>query len=327
MASQGIISSLVDMLVVFATDMLIPTMGFVFVVGILMRGLIWWTVKREHWFAKEFDKRTRSFLDEEGHEEQFPSFYQNVKRLLEKTYYEIFEMRAIMKRRNPDLVASFFDRVFLIQHGTAWLVRDTLAQIRYLKHGKSHPKFLEVSKTVFQGNPCFTNVFGFIPGAKFNDLLNILPGLFIIGGIFGTFLGIMKALPELSGMDLNDIEGTKLVMDTFLLKISFSMSTSIIGIIFSVAMSLVNTVMSPEKIFVSTIDLYENSLDNLWNQSSTNALPPKEEEFDEHKDPLEALAEQALQRELVNAKAKKKLTREGREAAGTAAPVEEPKAG
>lgn len=311
MLSQSIMQSLVDGLVVFATDMLIPIMGLTFMLGVVLRGLIWWTMKRELWFAKEFEKRTRLFLNEIGHEEHYPSFYRNVKRLLEKTYYEIFEMRAKLKRRNPDLVASFFDRVFLIQHGTAWLVRDTLQQIRYLKHGKGHPKFLEVAKSVFQGNPCFTKVFGFIPGAKFNDLLNILPGLFIIGGIFGTFLGIMKALPELSGMDLNDIEGTKLVMDTFLLKISFSMSTSIVGIILSVAMSLVNTIMSPEKVFISTIDNFENSLDNLWNQSSNNELPPIEEEFDEHKDALEALAEQALQKELLAAKLKKQKAREG----------------
>lgn len=313
MLSQMLMQKLVDTLVIFATDMLIPVMGSVFILGVVLRGLIWWTIKRELWFAKEFDKRVRAFLEEDGHIEKYPSFYKNVKRLLEKSYYETFEMRSKLKRRNPDHLASFFDRIFLIQHGVAWLVRDTLGQIRYLKHDKGHPKFLEVSKSVFQGNPCFTKVFGFIPGAKFNDLLNILPGLFIVGGIFGTFLGIMKALPELSGMDLNDIEGTKLVMDTFLLKISFSMSTSIVGIVLSVAMSLVNTVMSPEKAFVSTIDVFENSLDNLWNQSETNDLPPKEEDFDEHKDALEALAEQALQKELVDVKMKKKKAREGRE--------------
>ncbi|MEE6249852.1 MAG: hypothetical protein VX583_05595 [Bdellovibrionota bacterium] len=317
MGAQGIIQSLVDGLVVFASDLLIPLLVFTFIVGATLRALIWWTIRREAWFSREFEKRVRKFLDVEVREAKFPSFYQNLKRLLEKTYYELFEMRAIMKRRNPDIVASFLDRVFLIQHGTAWLVRDSLAQVKYLKHDKGHPKFLEVAKNVFKSNPCFTNVFGVIPGAKFNDLLNILPGLFVIGGIFGTFLGIMKALPELSGMDLNDIEGTKLVMDTFLLKISFSMSTSIIGIILSVAMSLVNTIMSPEKAFVDTVERFENSLDNLWNQSENNELPPEDEEFDEHRDPLEALAEQALSRELESQK--KQWVREGRTAAKEAA--------
>lgn len=311
---QGFIQSLVDGLVVFASDLLIPVLVFAFLLGCVLRALIWWTIRREAWFSVEFDKRVRKFLDSEGRAGEHPSFYVNLKRLLEKTYYELFEMRAIMKRRNPDIVASFFDRIFLIQNGTAWLVRDTLSQVKYLKHDKGHPKFLEVSKTVFRNNPCFTKVFGVIPGAKFNDLLNILPGLFIIGGIFGTFLGIMKALPELSGMDLNDIEGTKLVMDTFLLKISFSMSTSIVGIILSVAMSLFNTLLSPEKVFLATVERYENSLDNLWNQSSTNDLPAAEEQFDEHRDPLEALAEQALQREIEASR--KKLGRETRQGAG-----------
>ena len=52
-------------------------------------------------------------------------------------------------------------------------------------------------------------------------------------------------------------------------------------------------------------------MDNLWNQSSNNELPPIEEEFDEHKDALEALAEQALQKELLAAKLKKQKAREG----------------
>ncbi|MFK8137722.1 MAG: hypothetical protein AB8E15_05100 [Bdellovibrionales bacterium] len=304
MEIQGAVQSIVNLLVVFATDMLIPVMALAFLLGVALRFTITWTVRREMWFAKEFEKRVHAFLSSDEAKEN-KSFYINAKRLLEKTYYELFEVRAIMKRRNPDLVASLFDRMFMIQHGCAWLVRDTLKQIRFLKHGKGHPKLHEISKTVFQNNPCFTKLFGVVPGGKFNDILNILPGLFIVGGIFGTFLGIMKALPELSEMDLNDIDGTKLVMDTFLLKISFSMSTSIVGILLSVAMNFINTLFSPEKNFIAAVDKYENNLDNLWHQSETNTLPENINDFDEHKDPIEALAEQAIQREIENIKSKK----------------------
>jgi hypothetical protein len=297
MFSEGLIQGFVDGLVLFATDSLLPCMGIIFVSGIFLRTLIFYTVKREDWFAREFEKRVHAFVDNDNDKEGH-SFFMLVKKLLEKTYYESFEVRAIMKRRKPDYVMSLGDRLFLVQHGSAWLVKDALKHIKYLKHSNHRPKLLEISKSVFQNNPCFNRVFGIIPGSKFNDILNILPGMFIIGGIFGTFLGIMKALPELGGMDLTNVEQTKMVMDGFLLKISFSMSTSIIGIVLSVAMSIFNTVLSPEKLFIDIVERFETNLDHLWNVSSSNSIPKTMGPFDEHADPIEALAAESLNKEL-----------------------------
>jgi hypothetical protein len=226
------------------------------------------------------------------------SFYIACKRLLEITYYEVFEVRAILKRRNPDAIMTVADRVFLVQPGSAKLVTDTLRQIKYLKHGNERPKFLEISNTIFRNNQCFNKVFGIIPVSVFNDFLNIVPGLFIVGGIFGTFLGIMKALPELGGMNLSDVEGSKLIMDGFLLKISFSMSTSIIGIILSVAMTFCNTFFSCEKVYMETVERMSNELDTLWNISSSNKLPLDVDSFQADRDPIEILAEDLIAKEL-----------------------------
>ena len=137
-----------------------------------------------------------------------------------------------------------------------------------------------------------------------NDVLNILPGLFIIGGIFGTFLGIMQALPSLGGMDLENPEQTKQTMDYFLSAIAFSMNTSIFGIVLSVTLTIFNTLVSPDKLFVSIVERYENSLDNLWNLSENNEIPSEVGKFDADKDPLEALAEEALNKELNRRKRK-----------------------
>ena len=297
MGLQNLIQSLIEVLVVFATEILLPTMFLIFIMGIGMRTLIYYTVKREDWFSKEFDKRVRGFIGKDDNNETV-SFYVLTKKLLEKTFYELFVIRSIMKRRNPDILMSFGDRLFMIQEGTAWIIKDTLQQIRYLKKDGTAPKLLEISKNVYQNNKCFKKVLGIIPSSLFNDVLNILPGIFIIGGIFGTFLGIMKALPELGGMDLTDIEGTKLVMDNFLLKISFSMSTSILGIILSVFMTVTNTILSPEKLFTEIVDRYENSLDILWNRSQNNDIPSNLEDFDENKDPIEGLAANAVKKEI-----------------------------
>jgi len=296
MFSQDLVQGVVDGVVVFATDLLMPAMAVFFVLALSLRVLMYYTVKREDWFTREFSKRIKKFQDSRK-ENVEQSFYVASKRLLEITYYEVFEIRSIMKRRNPDAIMTVTDRVFLVQQGSARMVHDIVKQLKYLKWGE-RPKFLEISNTVLRNNPCFNKVFGIIPVGVFNDFLNSVPGLFIVGGIFGTFLGIMKALPELGGMNLSDVEGSKLIMDNFLLKISFSMSTSIIGIILSVTMSLANTFFSCEKVYMETVERLENELDILWNMSTSNKLPADIANFDADRDPIEVLSEDLIAKEL-----------------------------
>jgi hypothetical protein len=291
----------IEVVVRIFNHVLYPIMGITFVFGIAARYLIYHTVKREDWFSREFSKRVQRFVESEDSHRSM-SFYVTAKRLLERTYYELFEIRGIMKRRKLDYITTPADRLFLIQHGCAWFVRDTLKQIKFMKHEKSEPKFLEVSKAVFEHNPCFNKLFGLIPLNALNDVLNTLPGLFIMAGIFGNFLGIMEALPTLSGMDLSDPEGTKMIMDGFLLKVSFSVGASIVGIAFSIIFQIFNTICSPEKLFFDVVNRFDNTLGNLWNRCDNNTLPQQISEFDEHRDPIEALAELAIEKEIGSRK-------------------------
>ncbi|MCB9061692.1 MAG: hypothetical protein H6622_09240 [Halobacteriovoraceae bacterium] len=281
-------------------DLLTPTMIVVFFIGTSLRALVYWTIKREDWFAREFERRAHAFLELMSKDGHF-SFYLATKKLLEKTFYELFILRAIMKRRKPDVIMSISDRIFLIQQGAAFIVKDTLKQIKFLKHQGHPPKMLEITKTVCQNNPCFNKVFGIIP-VTINDVLNVLPGMFVIGGIFGTFLGIMEGLFDLTNMDIADVAGTQDLMNDFLSKVSFSMSTSLTGIVLSVTMTIMNTLLNPEKLFYDIIFRFENSLDILWNRSDSNFLPEEIKDFDENRDPIEALAENAVQKEFELAK-------------------------
>jgi hypothetical protein len=280
-------------LIAFTKALILPSMFLVFVGAILLRALIYYTVRREDAFAKEFEKRANTFLKSDDHNES-RSFFILCKRLLEKTYYEMFEMRAMMKRRKIDHVMAPSDRVFLVQEGSAHLVRDTLRELQFIKYDGNQPPLLQLVKDVFANNPCFNRALGILPVGMFNDLLNLIPGLFIVAGIFGTFLGIMQALPELGAMDIRDPESTKLVMDTFLAKIAFSMSTSTVGILLSVVTTVYNNFLSPERLFVKIVDRFERNLFRLWSRCDNNKLPREIAGFDEHRDPIEALASMAI---------------------------------
>jgi hypothetical protein len=279
----------------FAIGALLPLMALGFIGGLAFRYLIYFTVKRHDWFAREFEKRVSSFIDgEDPTKAGSYSFYVLTKKLLERTYYESFEVRDRLRRRRNDKIMSTSDRVFLIKQGSAWLVKDILKQVKFIKWNEHNPKLLNITKTTFQQNPCFNRVFGLFSIQRVHDMVQILPSLFVIGGIFGTFLGIVKGLPTLGHMDLTNMELSKQIMDQFLYEISFAMNSSIIGIFFSVVMTFANTFWSPDKVFVEMVDRFEASLDLLWYRSNNNLFPANIPHFDENRDPLEALAEESV---------------------------------
>ena len=142
MFSQETIKSMIKILTDDLSVYLLPVMLFVFSGAIVLRLLVYLTVKRELWFATEFYKRAHNFLDKKDDDKlEDNSFYLSMKSILELTYGEIFLNRAFMGRRNMDYVMELGDRVFLIQEGCARLVKETLRQIRHLKYQKERPRF------------------------------------------------------------------------------------------------------------------------------------------------------------------------------------------
>lgn len=301
MSNHGITGHVLDLLVTFGKELLLPLLTLSFALAIITRALIYWTIKREKWFVSEFDRRLQRHINHE--KTKVNSFSVTLKLILEKTYYELFETRSVMRRRKTDHLMEPNDRIFMIQKGAAFLVRDTLKYAMTLRKDsqkEEKDELILIAKQALSVNPSFNRLFGIVPIGALNNFLNQLPGLFIVGGIFGTFLGIMKALPELQGMNPTDSEGTKIIMDEFLSKIAFSMSTSTMGILYSVVFTVFNAFINPEKLFVDTVNLYEQSLHELWRRSENNDVPKGITSFDENRDPKEALAELSLQKELAS---------------------------
>jgi hypothetical protein len=284
-------------------DYLPYMMGVVFVAAAYLRWTIYYTVRRHEWFAREFENRVHKYIDSDASREQTDvSFYALSKKMLEKTYYEVFAIRDRKSNGQVDSVMSMNDRVFLVKQGCAWMIKDILKQLKHLKWSKETPKLQQITRATLHHNPCFNKVFGVIPMGALNDLITILPGLFVVAGILGTFLGIKGGLVQLGGMDLSDVEGSKTIMDAFLHEIGFAMASSITGIAFSLTLHVVNTSFAPERVYVSLVDRFESSLDLLWYRSDNNVVPHDIGKFNENRDPVEALAEEALNLEIAKTK-------------------------
>ncbi len=265
------IVDLINIIVLYATDYLMPFLLIAFILAVIARLLITVIIQRQRRFVKEFCKRVHQYIV--NNPDSSGSFYQLFKRFLATTYFESFELRAKYKRRSQDHVMTIEDRVFLIQDGIIRLIDDLLKHARYLrKEELQQPDFHEITNNVFSSNPVFNRVFGIFSMSRTNDVLVILPGIFIVAGIFGTFLGIMKALPELTGMDITNAEASKAVIDSFLIKIAFALSTSILGIILSVLMSFLNTLLSPDSTYLEIVDSFKSATEILWKKSENNQL-------------------------------------------------------
>lgn len=265
-----IMNQLVTQISQVSSHVLLPFMFGVFLFGVFFRWVIWFTVRCQFRFAAEFEKRVHKYMAHEEESIKIASFHMLAKKTLETTYYEHFELKRKFHRRRFDSVTSIADRLFLIREGAARLIKDTLSQTQYLKREKTQPQFLEISKFVFGSNPVFNRVLGALPMGLFHDLICILPGLFVIGGIFGTFIGVMNGLPSLSTMDISNVEMTQKLMGTFITQMAFSMGTSVVGILLSVMMTVLNSMLSPEGLYLQTISKFTSALEFLWNDTLTN---------------------------------------------------------
>jgi hypothetical protein len=269
---NDLINVAITYIVSMGTVWLMPMMVSMYFLGIVIRLIVYFTTKCEFNFALEFEKRVYQYLADPDKKAKGSSFHQVTKHLLERTYHEHFELKQKYKRRRFDHVTSVTDRMFLIQAGALRLVTDTLSQTKYLQKEKGEPRFLDLSKFVFSSNPIFNRIVGVLPIGVFHETINILPGVFVVGGIFGTFLGTMAALPSLGNVDPSNVELTKSVMDSFLMNMTYSMGTSVLGIVLSVSMTFLNTICSPEGMYLNMINKFTSSLEFLWNDTETNDL-------------------------------------------------------
>jgi hypothetical protein len=103
-------------------------------------------------------------------------------------------------------------------------------------------------------------------------------------------------------MSVENLDATRKVMDNFLREIAFAMGSSIVGITFSLLLHVFNTIVSPDRMFSTMIDRFESALDLLWYRSDSNKFPDANFAFNEHRDPTEALAEEAIKLETSKTK-------------------------
>ncbi len=259
-----IINSICTTLIAYGADNLMPIMIFVFFIGVILKFLMYYLLKAEANFSSAFETRAHRYLNRQYQEgRKFSKFHEVVEFILNKTFDESYVDRR--KRKEDPQGRSGFNRAFLVEVGARSLIDDTLKQTKYHDYGRA-PDFKNITKYVFDSNPYFNKLWGLIPIGLSNNVFSRLPSLFIIGGIFGTFLGISKGLPALKAIDPGNIVAAQATLENFLESMTFAMYSSVVGIFLSVCFTVMNAFMSYNTLYLSLVDRFTGSLELLWKE-------------------------------------------------------------
>lgn len=129
---------------------------------------------------------------------------------------------------------------------------------------QTQPNFTELTHRILSQDPNWTKVLKHFSIDGVTRMIDILPGLFIVFGVFGTFIGISMALPEIANIDFNDLDKSADTLMKFVLNVTYAMKTSIAGIFFSLILTVLNTLFPIKETRYRVFKKVETSLQMLW---------------------------------------------------------------
>ncbi|SMF62969.1 hypothetical protein [Pseudobacteriovorax antillogorgiicola] len=134
------------------------------------------------------------------------------------------------------------------------------------------PNFMELADRVLNQDPNWRNILKILPVNSLNRGLDLLPNLFIVGGIFGTFVGITSALPMIAQIDITKLDEAAPVLNAFVGGVAYSMNTSIAGIVFSVTMTLITSLFPLASVRNEVSKNFERAIEFMWYRIHGNKL-------------------------------------------------------
>lgn len=145
-------------------------------------------------------------------------------------------------------------------------------------HHQTPPNFTELTHRIMSQDPNWTKIMKHFPIDGVSRMIDILPGLFIVLGVFGTFIGISMALPEIAKIDFNDLDASAITLNNFVLSVTYAMKTSIAGIFFSLVLTVLNTLYPIKQTRARVFKKVETSLQTLWYHIQEDQIKDKTQE-------------------------------------------------
>ena len=266
----------------FFSSYLIEVMGVLLVLGLIFRAASYKLSKREDAyfssFISEVEKALSASTNDKEEVEDVDQFldtilkqvsdklptrsvrYGNFSRKKEEKDKDKINKSAAKSIARHRKTVSLRDFV----HGEKSLFHSIKGESSIFK-SKYPPNFDDLTDRILEKDTNWNKLLNLFTVAPISRLNDILPGLFVVFGIFGTFIGISMALPKIAAIDFSNIEASGTILQEFVLNIAFAMKTSIAGILFSLITTVLNTMAPVGGLREKTFKKLSTSFEEIWN--------------------------------------------------------------
>lgn len=251
-------------------QLLVPLLLITFFVALFVKICIYYQSRRQLHFLSGVETHTHRHIDGQSpYTAGKRDFHQLVSAILQRTYTDstIWRPRLVYNRKE-DSDIKVLTAVFMTDRGVRELMSDTLKQVRYYTSSGRSSDWDRTANYILSSNPYFTKLFGRLSVVGANRFFTVLPSIFIVVGILGTFLGIVMGLPALATLDPKDVVAAQAILGDFLGSMALAMNSSVFGIVLSVLFTLVNSIMSVNSNMLQTRDKLSQCLALLWQESN-----------------------------------------------------------
>ena len=257
----------------FFSSYLIEVMGILLVLGLFFRAASYQLSKREDAYFSSFISEIEKALSALAHAGKEVKDVDKFLDSILKTVSDKLPTRSVRygkfdhkKKEKSSLAKNRRNVVSLREfvHGEKSLFHSIKGEVSIFK-SKYPPNFEDLTERILEKDPNWNKILNFFPVGPISRLNEILPGLFVVFGIFGTFIGISMALPKIAQIDFSNIDSSGQILSEFVLNIALAMKTSIAGILFSLIMTVLNTLAPVGGLRDKTFKKLSTAFEEIWN--------------------------------------------------------------
>lgn len=274
---------MIEYLLEFFASYLIEFMLSLLVCGLFFRYMTYVSTKEDEAYFSKFTREVEANMEADKVKNEglvdIESYLTNfLGRVNQKLPHRSLRFKTKNEKRDNDLQegpVSFALKDYVgSKHG---LIASIQSESNIFTN-KTPPDFTELTHRILEEDKHWTKLFGKVPIDGISRLIDILPSLFIVFGVFGTFIGISMALPEIAKIDFNDLDGSSATLTNFVINVTFAMKTSIAGIFFSLVLTFLNTIYPIRAMRFRAFKKVETSFQMLWYHIHNESSKEKQDE-------------------------------------------------
>ncbi len=296
---------MIELILTFSSKYLIEFMMFLLASALVFRFLTFRSSKSDEAYFTKFTREIEANIERDKHSQvmiedvdiYLSDILGRVNKKLPHRHVRFSKNKSVNREESRDISLREFVKS---KNG---LIASIQAESS-VYNNKTPPNFTELTYRIMDQDTHWSKLMGRLPIDGLSRLIDVLPSIFIVLGVFGTFIGISMALPEIAKIDFSNIDGSGQTLTNFVVNVTFAMKTSIAGIFFSLVLTFLNTLYPIKTMRHRIFKKVEVCLQMLWYHIQSDSNKEDKEDRRIFKEMLSTLKSISSQMEDKNLKKK-----------------------